>query len=70
MSESRFYITLLLLTRGFWALPLMWHSSSFTKRSKIAWSVAVPLLALLYFGLLIYYGRTIYVLIKPWLRGM
>lgn len=54
-SDSRWYVTVLLLTTGFNALPLLWASGSFSRKAKISWTVAVPVLAVLFFGALIYY---------------
>jgi hypothetical protein len=55
-SESKPYIVLLLLVTGLPALPLLWQSRSFSKRMKIAWSIVVPALAVLWFGFLGAYG--------------
>ncbi len=60
LCHFRPYVVFLLLTKGFWALPVLWHSRVFSKRKKIAWSIAVPLLAVLYFGFLFLYGRALY----------
>lgn len=54
--ESKFYIVVMLLKEGFWALPLLWESPLFSKRNKITWSIAVPALALLYFSFLGFFG--------------
>ncbi len=56
-SESKPYIVVLLLLTGFSALPLLWQSSIFSKRIKIVWSIVVPMLAILYFGFLSFFGR-------------
>ncbi len=55
-SESKPYILALLLMTGFSALPLLWHSSVFSRRIKIAWSILVPVFAILYFGSLSFFG--------------
>ena len=55
-SETKPYIVFLLLVTGFSALPLLWQSRIFSKRIKIAWSIAVPVLAILYFSFLGVYG--------------
>lgn len=59
-SESKYYIVALLLMEGFSALPLLWQSRVFSKRIKIAWSIAVPVLAILYFSFLGVYGIRLY----------
>ncbi len=66
-GESRLYLIILLLTKGFWVLPLLWHSHAFSKRAKIAWSIAVPLLALIYFSLIFFYGRAALEYAEVWL---
>lgn len=48
-TNAKWYVILLLLTTGFSALPLLWQSDSFGKAGKIAWSIAVPTLAALFF---------------------
>jgi hypothetical protein len=48
-------VTVLLLTTGFNAIPLLWNSDRFSRKAKIAWSVVVPLLFLLYIGVLVKY---------------
>jgi radical SAM superfamily enzyme YgiQ (UPF0313 family) len=57
-SDSRWYVIILLLTTGFNALPLLWVSRSFSRKAKIAWTIAVPVLAVLFFGALISYWDT------------
>ena len=64
LSESKPYIVLLLLTTGFSALPLLWQSHSFSKRIKIAWSIAVPVLAILFFSFLGAYGIRLFHYVK------
>jgi len=56
LSESKPYIVLLLLATGFSALPLLWQSHSFSKRIKIVWSIAVPVLAVLFWMCISLYG--------------
>jgi hypothetical protein len=60
LSESKPYIVVLLLLTGFSALPFLWQSRSFSKRSKIAWSIAVPVLAILWFCFLGEYGMRLF----------
>ena len=67
-SESRPYIVVLLLVTGFSALPLLWQSRSFSKRAKIAWSVAVFVLAILFFSFLGVYGMRLLKYAEGWLR--
>ncbi len=55
--NARWYIVLMLLMTGFSALPLLWQSELFSNRAKIAWSIAVPLLAVAFFGMLGKYNR-------------
>ena len=66
-SESRPYIVLLLLTTGFSALPLLWQSHAFSRQIKIAWSIAVSALTILWFGFLGAYGIRIFHYVKSWL---
>jgi hypothetical protein len=66
-SESKPYIVLLLLVTGFSALPLLWQSSVFSKRTKIVWSIAIPVLAILYFSFLGAYGIRLFNYVKTWL---
>jgi hypothetical protein len=67
-SESRPYIVALLLWTGFSALPLLWQSHSFSRRAKIAWSIAVPVLAVLYFSFLGFFGMRLLKYAEGWLR--
>ena len=55
-NDSKAYIMAMLLAGGFLALPLLWQSSVFSRRAKIAWSVVIPALAVLYFSFLGVYG--------------
>jgi len=66
-SESKPYIVLLLLVTGLPALPFLWQSRSFSKRVKILWSIAVPVLATLWFGFLGAYGIRLFNYAKSWL---
>lgn len=66
-AESRSYLVLLLLVKGFWALPLLWQSRVFSKRAKIAWTIAVPALAIAYFTLIVLYGRLALEYAEAWL---
>jgi len=59
-SESRSYIVVTLLIEGFFAIPLLWNSNVFSKRAKIAWSIAVPVLAIFYFYFLWIYGAQLF----------
>jgi len=54
-TESRWYVVTLLLITGFSAIPLLWHSRNFSRPEKIFWSIAVPVIAVLYFYFLIVY---------------
>jgi lysylphosphatidylglycerol synthetase-like protein (DUF2156 family) len=54
-TGAKWYVTILLLTTGFAALPLLWKSDRFSKRAKAAWTIAVPLLAAAFFTILIRY---------------
>jgi hypothetical protein len=54
-TSADWYVIILLLTTGFSALPLLWQSPNFSKNSKIAWTAAVPVLAVLFFGIIIKY---------------
>ena len=56
------------LIKGFFALPLLWQSTLFSKKSKWMWTVAVPVLAILYFIFLFFYGRTLFELVGPLLH--
>lgn len=56
VSESRSYILVLLLMTGFAALPLLWQSPLFSRRIKIVWSIAVPVLAIIHFGFIGFFG--------------
>ena len=67
-SESKLYIVVLLLVTGFSALPLLWQSRSFSKRTKIAWTVAVSVLAVLYFSFLGVYGMRLLKYVGGWLH--
>jgi hypothetical protein len=53
--DARWYTVILLLFTGFSALPLLWQNNNFSKKSKILWSIAVPLLAIAFFSLLFMY---------------
>ena len=46
------YIIFMLLTTGMSALPLLWESDLFTRFQKIVWTLAVALLAILFFSFL------------------
>jgi hypothetical protein len=64
--ESQAYIVLLLLCRGCWALPMLWQCNAFSKRKKIAWSVAVPTLAILWLSTLFYFRVPIIHIAERW----
>ncbi len=55
-TDSRWYVTVLLITTGFNALPLLWQSSKLTKRFKITWTALVPILA----------GVFVFILVRHW----
>ncbi len=55
-SESKPYIVTLLLLSGLSALPLLWQSGVFSQRSKITWSIIIPVLAILHLGFLGFFG--------------
>ncbi|MBD3263770.1 MAG: hypothetical protein GF375_01550 [Candidatus Omnitrophica bacterium] len=59
VTESRWYVVVLLLSTGFSALPLLWQSSLFSRKAKIGWTVAVPVLAVIFFTFLIRYWSVI-----------
>lgn len=52
LDRSQHYIIVLMLVRGCWALPMLWHSRHFSKRSKIIWSIVIPLIAAAYLTVL------------------
>lgn len=54
-TDSKLYTVILLLTTGFSALPLLWQNKELSKRFKIIWTIAVPLLALVFVGVLASY---------------
>ena len=54
-TRAKGYVIFLLLTTGFTALPLLWQSDRFSRGGKIAWTIAVPVLAILFFTVLIQY---------------
>ena len=56
-THSRIYVVFMLLVTGITALPLLWQSGLFSGRAKKAWSVAVIVLAILYFTALAVWGR-------------
>ena len=68
LGESKPYIVVLLLVTGFPALPFLWQSRSFSKRSKIAWSIVVPVLAILWFSFIGAYGIRLFHDVKSWLH--
>jgi hypothetical protein len=57
--HKRGYVIILLLTTGFSALPLLWQSSKFNKKAKIYWTIAVPVLAVLFFLFVALYWHSI-----------
>lgn len=57
--RDRWYVTMMLLFTGFTALPLLWSSDRFSRRAKISWTVAVPVLAVLFFSFLIKYWNAL-----------
>lgn len=68
-TNSRWYVTMLILFTGFSALPLLWNSARFSKRAKIAWTIAVPVLAFLFFGFLIKYWDRLEDVLRKTLNG-
>jgi hypothetical protein len=52
-TDSKWYVTVLLITTGFNALPLLWQNSKLTKRFKIIWTILVPMLAVVFVVILI-----------------
>ncbi|MCA9396693.1 MAG: hypothetical protein KC649_05940 [Candidatus Omnitrophica bacterium] len=54
-SDAAWYVVFLLISNGFAALPMLWQSRRFSRASKTAWTVAVPVLAFLYIAFLIRY---------------
>lgn len=58
-TDARWYTVVLLLFTGFAALPLLWQNKNFSRTSKILWSVAVPVLAVLFFAVIIRYKSLI-----------
>ncbi len=66
-TDAKWYVVVLLLTTGFGALGLLWQSKRFSKTAKTAWSVAVPLLAILFFSSLIKYWDMLERLLRSWL---
>ncbi len=63
-TSSRWYVVILLLTTGFTALPLLWNSGNFSKKAKITWSIAVPVLAAVFFTVLIRYWNALEALLR------
>ena len=49
-KDSKEFIAFLLLTTGVNALPLLWQSQAYGRFGKVLWTVAVSLLAILFFG--------------------
>jgi hypothetical protein len=56
--DSKAYIIVMLLTTGINALPLLWQSANFSRHAKMLWTIAVPLLAVLFFGAVWHWGAT------------
>lgn len=54
-ADAKWYVSLMLLMTGFNALPLLWQNDRFSRGEKIGWSIAVPLLAVLFFIFLVRY---------------
>ncbi|MCF7916731.1 MAG: hypothetical protein K9L61_03045 [Candidatus Omnitrophica bacterium] len=63
-TDSRWYVTILLITTGFNALPLLWQSNKLTKRYKIIWTVLVPILAAAFVFILIRYWDNLEAFLK------
>ena len=49
------YVVFMLLATGFSALPLLWQDPRFSKKQKIAWTIAVPALAIGFFAALFFW---------------
>ncbi len=62
--DSKRYVVWMLLTTGFSALPLLWHSGQFSRPAKIAWTVAVPILAFIFFAGLVFLAPKIDIFLK------
>ncbi|MCF7895924.1 MAG: hypothetical protein K9L72_02870 [Candidatus Omnitrophica bacterium] len=54
-TDSKWYVTVLLITTGFNALPLLWQNRRVTKRFKIIWTILVPVLAAVFIFILARY---------------
>ena len=46
-GEKLWYVVMMLLAVGPLALPLLWQSGHFSRATKLAWTVAVIIIALL-----------------------
>jgi hypothetical protein len=58
-TDAKWYTVVLLLVGGFAALPLLWQNDKFSKNSKILWTIAVPVLAIVFFTVIIKYRSVI-----------
>lgn len=52
---ARWYVVLMLWLTGFSAVPLLWQSPRFSRPAKIALTLAVAFMAVLFFTLLVYF---------------
>ena len=57
-TDSRWYVTVLLITTGLNAIPLLWQNDKLTRKFKITWTILVPVLGFLFFfGLISYWAE-------------
>lgn len=65
-TDSRWYVTVLLITTGFNAIPLLWQNEKLTKRFKVIWTILVPVFAFTFFFILVSHWEKL----EGYLRGM
>lgn len=58
-TDARWYTITLLLFTGFAALPLLWQNPNFSRKGKVLWTVIVPILAIVFFSVIIKYSNAI-----------
>ncbi len=68
-TDSKWYTSVLLLTTGFNALPLLWQSKAFSKRYKILWTLAVVVLAAGFFTVLTVFWNSIEDFLSIFFKG-
>lgn len=68
-TDSKWYTVVLLLTTGFSALPLLWQNKKVSRKFKVAWTIAVPALALCFFLFLISYYDKIELMLQNMLNA-